>query len=99
MIGDHGLATPLPFLFLLEEPLAFFFGSNSGSPSFRLTWSRQAIGSSPAKLYTTKPSGAALSSFIESERSSALCPGPGTSASPLATSPPKASAILLIEGR
>src|SRR5262249_32186542 len=99
MIGDHGLVPPLPFLFLPEEPLAFFFGSNSGSPSFFLTKSRHAIGSSPAKLCVTKPSGAKSSSLIASERSSALCPGPGTSASPPATSPPRTSAILLIEGR
>src|SRR5262249_54207287 len=41
MIGDHGLAALLPFLFLLEEPLAFFlcavepslpFGCGGGSP-------------------------------------------------------------------
>jgi hypothetical protein len=38
---------PLPFLFLSEKPLAFFFGSNSGSPSFFLTKSRQAVDRRP----------------------------------------------------
>src|SRR5215471_4778122 len=96
-MGDHGLAPPLLFLLLRGE--TFFFGSKSGKPSFFLTWSRHMIGSSSAKLCTTKPSGAVLSSFIDSERSSALCPGPGTSASPPLTSPPRSCAILLIEGR
>src|SRR5262249_14238164 len=89
MTGDHGFAVPFfPF-----------FGLKSGRPSFCLTCSRHLIGSSPAKLWTTKPSGAALSSLTASERSSALCPGPGTSASSPPTSPPKICAILLIEGR
>src|SRR5262245_58261525 len=39
-----------------------------------------------------------LSHLMESERSLALCPGPGTSAWPSTTSPPSASAILSIGG-
>jgi hypothetical protein len=55
---------------------------------------------SPAKLFTTKPQSAALGLGVtESERSSALCPGPGQSTLPLTTSPPRSRAISCNAGR
>src|SRR5215468_10799282 len=46
-------------------------------PSFALTWSRHIMGSSPAKLLTTKPSGFFADSLMLSDRSWAEWPGPG----------------------
>ena len=56
------------------------------------TWSRQRIGSSPARLRTRKPSGPPGSSLIASDRSPGPRPGPGTKAPPSWRSPPHACA-------
>src|SRR5262249_9843258 len=85
-VGMRTIHRQWPFTFFA------FFGSNSGSPTLRRTESRHAIGSPPAKLCTTNPSRAVLSSLTASERSAAPCPGPGASTSPLTTSPPRALA-------